>query len=949
MNRERVKHRFRQNQPIVQRSERLEDRLAFSLSPATDSDDAELTNNLPHAPRSSCNCPGCNFVVPAEIRMASATAQAQFPLSETFKLHSLPNATKRIYLDFDGHLTVNTLWQTSEGHGPIDTPAFSLDADYSSFTDVEKETIQDVWTRVSEDFAPFEIDVTTEDPGIAALANTGGSDTAWGIRVVVGGNGAWNGAAGVAFLGGFGDSGGAPAFAFADQAWKRFPNIIATAVSHEVGHTLGLRHDGYNGSEYYEGRGTGPTSWGPLMGNPDKSLTQWSKGDYGGATRTEDDLAIITTRPGNGFGYRVDDHGNTLNTATNPVNDATKGIIERNDDQDVFRFITSGTIKATINPLATGANLDVLAEILDSTGVVIATSNPIGRTDASFEITVNPGTYFLRIQGTGEGDPLQTGYTKYGSLGQYTVTIQNVIPPPRATISDIVVTEGNLGETLATFTISLSSPASQQVSLAVATQDGTATTLDNDYYDLPAGTKVIFPAGQTRQTVQVRIRGDRKFEANETFSVVLSSPEGVVIGDATGVGSIINDDADVPTVSVSDTRIREGQSGTSVVRATVNLSKPSTSDVTVFYRTLDGTATVSNSDYVAVRSGTQLVFRAGETRRTIDVQIIGDSVFEADETFRIELQDARGAIVDSVGGLVTIENDDRDPATLPNIHLLPSAVVEASGSRTMAEFVVAVSGQFSKPFWLTYATADGTAKATSDYTATTGSVKVLPGEREKRIWVAVTGDRELEADEYFTLTVRAAEVSELVINNPLAGRFGLLVNQTRAYIVDDDSRSFTVRANAASVYEGDTASFTADLRRAPGFGSILLPNEWLAGLTPQATASLLRKIRFEVFFMAGNALPIGSGGRPVAPPSRESLSGKAEFGYVTGSDGSLRIATTRQFDVVTARTASSAKPLASSRTLLFELYGGLQAGKPAASATTRVVPFVSTAAQSRTR
>ena len=78
---------------------------------------------------------------------------AQFPLADTFKLHSLPTASKRIYLDFDGHITRNTIWQTYFNYGEINTPAFSIDSDYTSFSDRELTTIQDVWARVTEDLA----------------------------------------------------------------------------------------------------------------------------------------------------------------------------------------------------------------------------------------------------------------------------------------------------------------------------------------------------------------------------------------------------------------------------------------------------------------------------------------------------------------------------------------------------------------------------------------------------------------------------------------------------------------------------------------------------------------------------------------------------------------------------------------------------------------------------
>ena len=100
---------------------------------------------------------------------------APFPLEDTFFLHSVPGATKTIYLDFDGFLTRNTQWNIDFSLPNILTPAFDLDGDLLTFSDSERYSIQSIWERVAEDFRPFKVDVTTEDPGIEALRNFGAS------------------------------------------------------------------------------------------------------------------------------------------------------------------------------------------------------------------------------------------------------------------------------------------------------------------------------------------------------------------------------------------------------------------------------------------------------------------------------------------------------------------------------------------------------------------------------------------------------------------------------------------------------------------------------------------------------------------------------------------------------------------------------------------------------
>jgi len=371
---------------------------------------------------------------------AAGAEAAALPLADTFFLHSYPSASKTIYLDFDGHVTTGTFWNTSYyGGKAITTPAFSLDAD-SLFSDTELERIQNIWQRVAEDFRPFAVNVTTQDPGPDALRKAGSGDSAWGIRVAIGGSSTdWfstSGAGGVAYMNSFNWDSDTPAFVFPKNL-SNAEKYVAEAISHEIGHTLGLRHDGTTaGVEYYAGHGSGATGWAPIPGNGYyKELTQWSKGEYPGAGNTEDDLAIITTA--NGFGYRPDDHGNQQAAATalhSPSGTilAGEGIIERNTDRDYFSFTTgNGTVSLTINPSQRGPNLDILATLYDGAANVIATSNPLDRLDASLSINLLAGTYYLAIEGTGKA-PLTTGYSGYASLGYYSIagTIPLFDEPP---------------------------------------------------------------------------------------------------------------------------------------------------------------------------------------------------------------------------------------------------------------------------------------------------------------------------------------------------------------------------------------------------------------------------------------------------------------------------------------------------------------------------------------
>ncbi|MEZ6068022.1 MAG: zinc-dependent metalloprotease family protein [Planctomycetaceae bacterium] len=208
--------------------------------------------------------PGVSDEVAALYAAQSPPAAAPpFPLGQTFLLNSSPSSSKVIYLDFNGHTTNDPSWNSGTA---FDTPAYDIDNNVASFSNQELENIQIIWQHVMEDFAPFDVNVTTEDPGIERLRNTGGGDTQWGIRVVIGGDGAWYGSAGgVAYIGSFTDNVDRPTFVFEDNLGDGFPKFVAEAISHEVGHTLGLDHDGRTSpaEDYYEGHGSGPTGWAP--------------------------------------------------------------------------------------------------------------------------------------------------------------------------------------------------------------------------------------------------------------------------------------------------------------------------------------------------------------------------------------------------------------------------------------------------------------------------------------------------------------------------------------------------------------------------------------------------------------------------------------------------------------------------------------------------------------
>lgn len=331
-------------------------------------------------------------------------------------LSSRPGATAVLYLDFDGETVTDTSWNSGN----------TIVAQPSSLTGTE---ITEAWNRVKEDYWPFNIDVTT------SRNRYDNAPVGSRMRCIITPTSEWYGdlAGGVALRESFYKAGTwfsptVPCWVFNDSGAKN----VAEAVSHELGHTFGLHHDGRTSpvEDYYEGHGTGAVGWAPIMGaGYYKELVQWSKGEYAYANEHEDDLAIIAGV----IGYITDEAGNSLNAAAplsvfrGSVNQT--GIISGNNDVDfyVFTIPAPTTVSLAANPASVSPNLDTLLELVNSAGVVLATANPDLALNAAINYPLPAGTYYIKVQGTGRGSVLADGYSKYGSIGYY--SLSGTIPP----------------------------------------------------------------------------------------------------------------------------------------------------------------------------------------------------------------------------------------------------------------------------------------------------------------------------------------------------------------------------------------------------------------------------------------------------------------------------------------------------------------------------------------
>ncbi|MFC9694389.1 pre-peptidase C-terminal domain-containing protein [Kribbella sp. NPDC056951] len=364
-----------------------------------------------------------------------ATESVEAATGPAFELHSKPGSNRVIYLDFDGHTITGTAWNASKGVDPVNVSAYDTDGDPANYSTAEQDVVRDVWARVAEDYASFDVDVTTQAPPQSAIDRSGASDAQYGTRVLIDPD-TWYqsgcGCGGVAYVGVYDNSSQhdyyQPALVFTKGVGTGAKNL-AEAASHEAGHNVGLGHDGTSSVGYYQGHG----AWAPIMGvGYYRGISQWSKGEYADANNKEDDFAVVGTH---GLAARADEAGDTTAAAAAlTVGTPVTGYIAAETDTDVYKVTVgaAGNYTATANAAVSGGNLDIKLDLLNSAGTVVASADPAsGQTDAatptglSAGVTANlaAGTYFLRVDNVGYGDPLSTGYSTYGSRGAYTVNL----------------------------------------------------------------------------------------------------------------------------------------------------------------------------------------------------------------------------------------------------------------------------------------------------------------------------------------------------------------------------------------------------------------------------------------------------------------------------------------------------------------------------------------------
>jgi fibronectin type 3 domain-containing protein len=475
-------------------------------------------------------------VVPATPHVGPFAALADVP-----ELNSNLDATAQLYIDFDG--APSMAWGS---YTSAVTPAYDTDGDATSFTAGELSNIEQIWSRVAELYSPFNINVTTVDPGNLSDKLT--------TRVIVGGTGSWYGSAGgVAYIGAFYNSAPNVAWVFPKMLANGNTKYTAEAISHESGHTFGLNHQStYSGTKKTAEYNPGTSAKAPIMGNSYSAAraTWWNGQSSLGSASIQNDATVISSS-NNGYGYRPDDHGGDSGSATALDIDGDQisgdGIIEQTTDTDYFSFTTlAGDISLSVAPAQYSGMLDATLTLLDSDGATVATADTSGLGE-SLSLSVGAGTYYLVVSSKGNA----------GDLGQYTLSGSVITSPDyvaRPASVSAVASEG-------TVTVSWTDRSNNETSFVIERSDDGGSSYD------PVGTA---DAGATSfDDATVSVGHSYKYRVKATGSVQDSS-----YSAATTVNVIPETPANLAALSVSSSQIDlswddvDGETGYRIDRST---------------------------------------------------------------------------------------------------------------------------------------------------------------------------------------------------------------------------------------------------------------------------------------------------------------------------------------------------------------------------------------------
>ena len=400
------------------------------------------------------------------------------------------------------------------------------------------------------------------------------------------------------------------------------------------------------------------------------------------------------------------------------------------------------------------------------------------------------------------------GWTNSPSAGPYTPPVISAT----VTIADASAEEGDA----LSFTVTLDNAVPGGLTVTPSFTDGTATS-GTDYTANTNALNFTGTAGETH-TFTVSTTEDEDVEDNETFTVGLSvsgTTHDITASD-TATGTITNDDtapAPVPDpyLGLNSPSVQEGDSGTTTLTFTARLTdangqtQASTKTITAHYEVLSesGDSATAGTDYTPT-SG-RIVFAPGETSKTIDVSVMGDTEVEGDETLTVKWTGWENVWLVSYTHTGTITNDDSAP---PPVISATVTIDDASADEGDAlSFTVTLDNEVPDGLTVTPSFTDGTATSGTDYTANTNALNFTGTAGETQTFtVSTTEDTDVEDNETFTIGLSVSGTTHNITATDTA----------TGTINNDDSApppviSATVTIDDASADEGDALSFTVTL------------------------------------------------------------------------------------------------------------------------------------------
>ena len=366
-------------------------------------------------------------------------------------------------------------------------------------------------------------------------------------------------------------------------------------------------------------------------------------------------------------------------------------------------------------------------------------------------------------------------------------TIVDDDAPPVVAAAHASTTEGDSGQSLLGFEISLSSVSGFDVTVDYSTADGSATA-GSDY--IASSGSVSIPGGTTKATVQVPVLGDSLVEGNETLTLTLDGPVNASLNVATATGTIVDDDDPIVppnlSVAIADAgSVAENAAGATLAFV-VSLSEVSGQDVVVQYESRAGSAQ-PGSDFVA-KAGA-VTIPAGMLSATVNIAVLDDVIDEADEFLFVDIVSVSAGSIAKATATGTITDDD----AAPGLSVANTSVAEGDAGSANLVFTLTLSTASALDVTVEYATVDGTATAGNDYTAASGTATIVAGATQTTVSVPVLGDTLAEPDETLTLS----------LSNP--ANASLSTTSATGTITDDDAAPGLSIADT-SVAEGDAGS-----------------------------------------------------------------------------------------------------------------------------------------------